>query len=310
MNRFVLLIVWPSLAAGLWIANYYFPNDHINRLFLTFSSLSIIHIIFKVILERNLSKKIAEKKTRYSFRKIISILYVAVFLASLVAIWLNEVQNITVALGLASAGIAFALQDVLKNFAGGILIYVNRTYNIGDRIDIDGKIGDVIDIGILNTTLFEIGEWSKGDRATGRLLMIPNGLLLTSMVKNYTKDHNFIWDEIAIPLSFNSDWKKASELFLNIAKQETKSYAEEANKSVSSLDEKYYVAQQSGEPTMNINLTSDSIDLFLNYTVNVRERSAVKTRIVKAILEEIGKADDIDTSATQVDIVGFPEGKL
>lgn len=129
-----------------------------------------------------------------------SLFYIGAFLIVLVEIWSGGKQQVTVAFDLISAGIAFALQDLLKNLAGGLLIYLNKMYGVGDRIEINSKVGDVMDIGIFYTTILEVREWVSAEQATGRLTSIPNGQVLSNHVNNHTKDHNFIWDEIHIPI--------------------------------------------------------------------------------------------------------------
>jgi len=159
-----------------------------------------------------------QAKMRYSFKKTISILYILVFLFALVAIWIEQTETLLISYGLIGAGIAVSLQDVFKNFAGGITIFLIGLYRVGDRVEINGKIGDVIDIGVLYTTIMEIGEWVDGNQATGRLTIIPNSNVLTNIVNNFTKDHNFIWDEISLPITYDSDWTDAHSKFLDIVK--------------------------------------------------------------------------------------------
>ena len=96
---------------------------------------------------------------KYSFRKTISIINILVFLFAFVAIWIEQTETILISYGLIGAGIAVSLQDVFKNFAGGITIFSSGLFRVGDRIEINGKTGDVIDIGVLYTSIMEIGEW-------------------------------------------------------------------------------------------------------------------------------------------------------
>ena len=230
MKQIKGLVIWVALAISFWIGNYYYPHQYIENSFYTFVALAVIHIAFKIILENQISKRIKDRRSRYSFKKIVSILYLAFFVAALVAIWSGGAQEIAVAFGLITAGIAFALQDLLKNLAGGIIIYLNRLYVVGDRIEINSKIGDVIDIGILYTTILEIREWMSSDSPTGRITTIPNGMVISNNVNNYTKDHDYIWDEIAISLDYKSDAKYAQEKFMQIVNEQTSKFSESAKK--------------------------------------------------------------------------------
>lgn len=307
LNSNRIFILWPIISTGLWLTNYFFPHEFINKGFYTFVGLTVIHIIIKLILEKQFSKKIKEKRTRYSFRKITSILYLASFGILLVAVWGGGAQDVTVAFGLVSAGVAFALQDLLKNLAGGIMIYLNRLYNIGDRIELNGKTGDVINIGILYTTILETREWISSDLPTGRIASIPNGAVLGNNIINYTKDHNYIWDEISLSLDWKSDWKYARDRILDIVNKETQMTTEEARLSIDRLGEKYYLGENKIEPILALIPTDKEILYKIRYTVGVRDRSSMRNKINILILEEIKNSKNkIMVSTPLLDIVGFP----
>ncbi len=114
--------------------------------------------------------------------------------------------------GLVAAAFTLTMQDVAKNFAGGLSILFNRIYRVGDRIEIGSKKGDVIDIDIFYTTIMEINEWVSAEQPTGRLSIIPNSYVLTNITNNYTKDFDFLWDEISLPITYSSDWKPQKRL--------------------------------------------------------------------------------------------------
>ena len=113
------------------------------------------------------------------------------------------------------AGIALALQDVILSVAGWFLIIVRRPFQVGDRIELGGVKGDVIDIRLLQTSLLEIGNWVDADQSTGRIVHCPHSLVFKEPLFNYTKGFEFIWNEIKIPLTFESNWKKGKEIILN-----------------------------------------------------------------------------------------------
>jgi len=108
---------------------------------------------------------------------------------------------------------------VFKNFIGGLMIFINGLYRVGDRIEINQKYGDVIDVGVFYTTLMEMRVWVSGDQNTGRITIFPNGVFLTGTLQNYTRDFDFIWDEIALPITYDSDWHQAANMILEIVKK-------------------------------------------------------------------------------------------
>lgn len=308
MKQIKGLAIWVILSVVFWLANYYYPHQYIESAFYTFVALTAIHIAFKLILEKQVSKRIKEKRSRYSFKKIISILYLGSFVAALALIWSGGTQEVTVAFGLVTAGIAFALQDLLKNLAGGVIIYLNRLYVVGDRIEINSKIGDVIDIGILYTTILEIREWVSSDSPTGRISTIPNGLVISNNVNNYTKDHNYIWDEISMSLDYKSDSKYAYDKFMNIVTQETSQFVDTAKKSIAKMGEKYYLGDANTEPRIFMSLTDKEILLKIRYTVETRMRGIIKDKISNLILQEVKNSPEkIQISTATLNITGFPD---
>jgi len=217
-------------------------------------------------------------------------LYLLVFVGIILAIWVEDTQSLIVSYGLIAAGVAFALQEVFKSIAGGMLIFVRSLYSIGDRIEINGKYGDVIDIGIMYTTLLEIREWVSGDQPTGRITQIQNSYVLSYPVNNYTKDHPYIWDEIHVPITYDSDWKMAEEIILRIVQQETQDVTKASEKSISALADKYYLPQRSEVPYVYLTITDNWISFHVRYITEVRKRRLLRSNLSRLILEEIEKS--------------------
>jgi len=309
LKKEAVFSLWVILAGIFWTVNYFYFSPYLEKAFYTFLVLSIIYLIFKILLQEKIAKTIRDKKTKYSFSKAISVLYIAVFVIILITIWVENPQDITVAYGLAGAGIAIALQDLFKNIAGGVVLFLSGIYRVGDRIEVNGKAGDVMDIGILYTTILEIKDWVSGDQATGRLITIPNGQVLSNSVNNYTKDHNFIWDEIQIPIAYSNDWKIAHDSILNIVKEETKETVEQANKEIAGLEEKYYLDKRTAEPAIYLTSTDNWISFNIRYPTEVRKRRFLRDKITRLILEELSKKK-IKIASTTLDIVGFPDVKV
>jgi len=291
----------------LWFLHSLYPNVYLQRVTSTAIALTLLYFIFRFILEQIIVVRLRTAKTRYALRKVLTILYGLLFLAIAAAIWLENVQALSVAYGLLAAGIAIALQDLVKNLAGGIILFLGRIYSVGDRIEADGKYGDVMDIGILYTTLLELREWIAGDQPTGRLTIVPNGYVLSGSLHNYTKDHSFIWDEISIPITYDSDWKEAAKKILEIVDKQTRNTTEQAEKEIQKIEEKYYLPRKTIEPAIFMTLTDNWITFNIRYVTDVRERRAAHSRLTQIILEEIQKSDTIQIGSETIDITTFPE---
>ena len=146
--RLIATSLLALLTVVLWFIQFRYPNSSLTKLFYTFLALLIIYLVIKIIIEQVIAKRITEAKTRYSMKRIASMLSVLIFLAAGIAIWVDNLQALLVSYGILAAGAAVALQDVFKSFAGSLVIFLTGTYHVGDRIEVSSKIGDVIDIGI------------------------------------------------------------------------------------------------------------------------------------------------------------------
>ena len=303
-----LLII---VAILFWFLDTQFNEFYLIKGFYTFLSIFILYVFFKVIMEEGLSKGISDPKMKYSFNKIVSIMFMLILAVVLVAIWVEDPSALFLAYGLIGAGIAISLQDVFKNFAGGIIILVNNLYKVGDRIEIDSKVGDVIDIDILYTTIMEVKGWVAAEQPSGRLVMIPNGSILGGSIHNYTKDHNFIWDEIILPITFDSDWRYAHDVFLELLKTETEEMVGLAEKDISKLEKKYYLTRKVTEPAIYIKITDNWIEFYIRFVSEIRQRRLFKDTLSRKILEVIEKSDNkIKLASATFDIVGFPEVRV
>jgi small-conductance mechanosensitive channel len=308
VNRSKVLTVTLLIAFTLafFVANVEYSSLYLEKILYSTIAITVAYLLFQIFLDEYATKRIKDSKTRYTFRKVLSIVSFAVALLSLLIIWITETQNILIAFGLIGAAIAFALQDIFRNFMGGILLFVNGVYRVGDRIEIAGKYGDVIDIGILNTTLMETREWVSGDQVTGRLTIIPNGVILAGTIQNYTRDFDFIWDEMTIPITYDSDWNEAAQKILEIIKTETKGAIDNAQKTMERIEGKYYFTRRSLEPSIFLSLTDNWITFGIRYVTDVRSRRDLHNRIGRLILTEIAKSERIKIASATINVTGFP----
>ena len=155
---------------------------------------------------------------------------------AIVAIWLGISSNFSVAMGIFGAGIAFASQEIIGSLAGFISIVTGNLYQIGDRVRIGSVTGDVIDISLLRTTVMEIGEWVNADQYTGRVVTVANRAVFSDPVFNYTKHWRFLWDEVTIPITYTSDWRRASEIMLHHGEEYTVHLQAEAEADLRAMD--------------------------------------------------------------------------
>jgi small-conductance mechanosensitive channel len=310
LQRLIVFLIFSAITASIWIANLHYRDIELDKFFYTALTITVSFFIFRIILEGIVGKRIREARMRYSFRKTMHILFLVLSCVFILRVWIINPQALLVAYGLIAAGVAISLQDLFKNFAGGVVILVTGLYHVGNRIEINGKFGDVIDVSIFYTTVLEIREWVDGDQATGRLSTIPNGVVLSGIVNNYTKDHHFLWDEISLPVTYASNWKEASEIMQKIAVKETERFVSEAKQSLSHLEERYYMSERSLEPSVFLQATDNWIKLTLRYVVEVRERRLMHNRLTEILLQEFESNPSINIASSSLAITTLPDIKV
>jgi small-conductance mechanosensitive channel len=298
-------------AALLWIISVVYPGPYLFQASLSLIAIAVVYAIFQVLLTSLVFKQIRDDKTRYTVSRVSYILFIVILLIVLVIIWVPDPTSLIVALSVIGAGVAIALQDVFKNFVGGFIVIGTRLYEVGDRIEIGGETGDVIDIGIMTTSLLEIRGWIQGDQPTGRVTLVPNGKVISQPVHNYTKDHNFIWEELTIPITYGSDWERARDIILSIVKRETMDITKQAEKEINRLGEKYYFPPRMVEPSIYITLTSNWITFDVRYVTLVKERRILHNRLSTLILQELQREKEITIASetSTITVVGQPERK-
>jgi small-conductance mechanosensitive channel len=309
LNAFILLILILFIAYIRYFTNFYIFEDRslLDALLISLIVLFLAYIVNSVTGSLIL-RRVTTPKDRYTLRKTASILITVLAFASLFAIWIERTSTLFIAYGILSAGIAIALQDVLRNIAGGILLVLARPFKAGDRIEVQDTVGDVLDIGSLSTTVMEIREWVDADQYTGRILTIPNSFVLNQTIKNYTKDYSFIWDEIRILLIYGSNWKKAIGIALETAGPIVDEFEDLARRELLLMGEKYFITTYEVRTNLFMKMEENWIEMRLRYVVEPRKRRIISHLLISSILEAFEKEEDIMVgTAVGIDLLNSSE---
>ncbi|MCO5184312.1 MAG: mechanosensitive ion channel family protein [Anaerolineae bacterium] len=293
-----------DLSQAIW------SNELYRKLILT-----IIIVLGQSLLSRLLiwiaTNKIPEDSPHiYTIRKAIS--YSVTILAALLifGIWVEGLSDLSVALGILAAGLAFALQEVIGSFAGWLTIISGRPFSVGDRIETSDIRGDVVDVSILRTTLMEIGNWLQGDHNTGRIVTVSNAFIFKEPLYNYSAYLRFIWDEISVPVTYESDWQQAIVIMLETVRshpsfQDLQPQADEQRRLAR---RKLAVKITSLEPRVFVKLTDNWIELGMVYPVDNDLRRTFRSEISQQILSQFAAAN-ITIASQTVAITRFPTNK-
>jgi small-conductance mechanosensitive channel len=245
--------------------------------------------IIRIILPR-----IDDIYLRYRIRKTAG--YVIVILGILVVgrVWIEGFQSLATYLGLLSAGVAIALREPLVNFAGWVFIVWRRPLEVGDRIQIGNHAGDVIDIRVFQFTLMEIGNWVDAEQSTGRVIHIPNGKVFSEALANYSKGFHYIWNEIPVLITFESDWQKAKQILLKIGAEHAEALSERAEQRVKEAARKFMIFYTKLTPTVYTSVRDSGVLLTIRYLCEPRRRRGTEQAIWEDILTEFARRGDID----------------
>jgi len=294
-------MIMDNLLSEIW------ANDLYRKLIL-----SVLVLLTQVAIRRALLSYVINRipdnsPHLYTVRRITAYTITIITSLLLFGIWVQRLGDLSVALGILAAGLAFALQEIIGSIAGWITIVSGKPFSIGDRIETGGIRGDVVDIGVLRTTLMEIGNWLGGDHNTGRIVTVSNAFLFKEPLYNYSVHLNFVWDEVRVPITYESDWKRAIEI-MSDAVREHPAYREllpKAEMQRRDVRRKMAVKMTPLEPRTYVKLTDNWIELGLVYPVDTDLRRSFRSEISQRLLTEFG-AEGIVIASQTIAVVQFP----
>jgi small-conductance mechanosensitive channel len=226
-------------------------------------------------------------------------------------VYSDKLGNIGVAVGLAGAGIAFALSEVITSFAGWISIMFTNQIKVGQRIKIGELKGDIIDIQVLKTTIMEIGDWVNGDLYNGRITTLSNSFVFKAPIQNYSADYPFLWDEIEVPLRTSSDFVLAKKIFGEVTDEVCGEYAAKSKQVWADMQGKFSIENAQVEPMITLRFDENWMTFTIRYIVDYTKRRTTKDILFTRLLEEINKRDDllmIATTAMEVTNISGEQG--
>jgi len=235
-----------------------------------------------------------DPKTRYTWKRSVSFTAGFITVILIGSVWIKAISEFGTFLGLLTAGIAIAMKDPLTNVAGWVFILARKPFALGDRVQIGEVAGDVIDLRLFQFSLLEIGNWVDADQSTGRIIHIPNGKIFTQAQSNYSSGFQFIWNEMPVLVTFESDWKKARDLLLKIVSQHTKELSADAEKKIIEASKKYMIFYQYLTPIVYTNVKDSGVNLTMRYVCDPRKRRSTEHEIWEAVLEAFETNSDIE----------------
>ena len=293
-----------------------------QKLLLTIFFILIIFLLRRgaKILTQKLMRGSHNERVRFWTRQAINLASAVLLLLSLISIWFDDPTRLATALGLVSAGLAFALQKVITSLAGYFVILRGKNFSIGDRITMGGVRGDVIALDFIQTTIMEMGQppsvqsadpamWVKSRQFTGRIVTVSNDKIFDEPVYNYTRDFPYLWEEINIPITYATDRERAEQILLECADRHTIQINQMSAEALQKMQKRYFIQTADLTPRVYYRITDNWLELTVRFIVTDHSIRNIKDAVSRDILKAFDRAGIGIASATY-DIVGFPSLKI
>lgn len=278
-------------------------NDSVEGKLVTTAVIVAIAFVVGTVVGRISTRRVDDRYRKYYARKIVHYVVVAVTLILLGIVWRPFAGQLGLVLGLMAAGIAVGLQDLIGSLAGWFNIQSGSIFRVGDRVDVGGVQGDVIDISPVRTKIMEIGSglegdtWVRGRQYTGRIVAIANKATFADPVFNYSASFEFIWEEVMIPIDYRDDWHGAERIMTEEAQRVSSSA--EAEEAIARMIQRYPLARTEVESRVFVRATDNYLELAARFVVPVRRARSVKDELTRRVLDRLGMEGIPVASTTQ-----------
>ena len=264
-------------------------------------------VVLRWLILRYVHRWVEDPDVWFRAKRIATYTFTFVAIVTLAWIWIDAFDALPTYLGLVSAGVAIALSDLLKNMAGWLYILVRRPLRIGDRVEIGDSAGDVVDIRLFRFSLVEIGNWVDADQSTGRLIHVPNGMVFTTPVANYTEEFEHIWHEVPVLITFESNWQKARAILLEEI-EAASSLDANSREVIRKAAREYQIKIGKLTPIVYLNVRDSGVLLTGRLLTSARERRSIDDKVWSRLL--IRFAEEGDISLAYPTVRTFFEGPI
>jgi small-conductance mechanosensitive channel len=254
----------------------------------------LFFLLIRSAFMRVMLRNVTDIRQRYSWSRGLTSTIAILILIFLGVIWFAGLERIATFAGILGAGLAVALHDSIANIAGFLFIMLRRPFEVGDRIEIDGVAGDVIDIRMFQFSLLEIGNWVDADQSTGRIMQVPNGKVLRATTASFNKGFEYIWHEIPVLITFESNWKKAKAILEDIVDEDAFVVAEEVERQVRRAASRYLIYSGKVTPIVYTTVRDSGVLLTVRYMTKPKTRRGTEQQLWEDILSRFAENDDID----------------
>jgi small-conductance mechanosensitive channel len=248
-----------------------------------------------IVVSRVVIARAADKRRKHDVRNVVRLVFIVAGLVAGFGVLTEQWVGVLFSLGVVGFAVTFALQQPLFSLIGWFYIMVKRPYQVGDRVAIEGSKGDVVEVDFLVTTLWEInGDLVSSHQPSGRIVTLPNSVVLSSHVHNYSwEGFPYVWNELTVQVAYETDLAFARELMVETADDYLgDEMADHIADYRRRLDETPVELEVGERPTVNVIQTESWVELKLRYLVSPRQGTRVRNELYTRILEKMNDAPD------------------
>lgn len=262
---------------------------------IVFAVLLTVYIVLSKIIKR----KAASLNEQYNWQKVSGYLIVCCGLFFIGRIWIHAIQPMFAFFGIIAAALTISQKESIMNLTGGLFIIWRSLFAVGDRIQIGEFRGDVVGNGIFYFILLEVGDADGSNQSTGRILRIPNGLVLNNPIVNYTQYFSYIWREISVVIQPGGNREKAMDILQAIVEKHGRKFIAPARKAVQKTQKKEAIIFRHFSPKVYMTVQMEQpagIRLTARFICEVRATRDTEMEIWKDLLNEFDRHEDISIS--------------
>jgi small-conductance mechanosensitive channel len=254
----------------------------------------LLWLLISRVARRLIVRAVEDSASRFHMTRVTGYAIGGLALIILARLWIQGMTGLATYFGLLSAGVAIALQDPLTSLAGWLFILIRRPFRVGDRIELGGQRGDVVDIRPFRFVMLEIGNWVHADQSTGRILHVPNASIFKHPIANYDEAFGFIWNEIAVTVTFESNWKRAKEALEKIVGKNAEELDAEVRRRIDEAAESMHLKFTHLTPVVWTSVIDSGVRLTMRYLCRVRARRSSESKIWEDILDAFDTMTDVE----------------
>lgn len=268
------------------IIQYFNQNPMIYKLLLSFIILMIYFKLIRII-NKLLFKSIKDNGVYYTTRKRLYYVHFVILFVIFIIMWSESRLDLTIYVGFISAGIAIALREIFTNIAALLIIVIQKPFVVGDRITVNDRTGDVINQKIFHFVVMEVSPKTDGEQSTGKIVHIPNNYIFLHSITNANKGFEYIWNEINVMLTLDSDWEAAKAELEAIVTKHAQPLAEEAKDKVHEASRMYRLHYENLTltPLIYITVKNGVIQLTMRYLTDPTNSRVTEDLIWREILQ-------------------------